>query len=221
MFGLKGTVSVFGFLVMGVAMASPILPTSYDMPNGDGVASGGSFNYWDLSYTGTGNTSLDTSPLAGGLGDLTDGIIASGNWSDVENVAGTGPYVGWRAGLNGNPQITFHFDPGSTIETVTVYVDDSNGNGGVDLPDSVIINGVTFDVDQFLAGAEPKSFTFTDLGFVGDTITIDLIASSQWVFASEITFDSQPVPEPLTLAVLGAGVLGMARRRKLKGAKGS
>lgn len=216
MFGLKGSLSVGCILCVGVAMASPILPTSYDMPNGDGVISGGSFNYWDLNYTGTGNTSLDNDPLSGGLGDLTDGVIASGNWSAVENVEGTGPYVGWRAGLNGNPQITFHFDPGSTIETVTVYVDDANGDGGVDLPDSVIINGVTFDIDQFLAGAEPKSFTFSNLGFVGDTMTIDLIASSEWVFASEITFDSQPVPEPMTLAVLGAGAVALVRKRKRK-----
>ena len=34
-------------------------------------------------------------PLAAAWGDLTDGIIASSNWFNVENTAGTGPYVGW------------------------------------------------------------------------------------------------------------------------------
>ena len=37
--------------------------TSYDMPNGDGQAHSGSFNYWDLAYSGSGATSTDGAPL--------------------------------------------------------------------------------------------------------------------------------------------------------------
>ncbi len=33
--------------------AATITPTSYAMRNGDGQASSGSFNYWDLAYSGT------------------------------------------------------------------------------------------------------------------------------------------------------------------------
>ncbi len=205
---------VVGLMVMaGASIAVPILPSSYDMSNGDGVVSGGSFNYWDLSYSGSGNTSLDNDFLSGGLGDLTDGIIASDNWNVVENIEGTGPYVGWRAGLNGDPQITFYFESSFIFNEITVYVDDSDGNGGVSLPDAVIINGVTYDVDETLAGSEPKSLTFSNLALTSDNIVIDLIASGDWVFASEITFDAEPVPEPVTLAVLGAGLLGFIRRK--------
>lgn len=206
--------SIGAALAASAAYSSPVNPLSYDMPNGDGVLSGGSFNYWDLNYTGSGNTSLDGDPLSGGLGDLTDGIIATENWFTTENLDGTGPYVGWRAGLNGNPLITFNFASGTVIETLTVFVDDSDGNGGVDLPDAVVINGTSYDVDQFLIGTEPKSFTFSNLGFAGETLTVELITSADWVFASEITFDSEPVPEPITMVVLGAGMIGFLRRKR-------
>ena len=34
--------------------AAPIAVTSYNMPNGSGQASGGTYNYWDLAYNGAG-----------------------------------------------------------------------------------------------------------------------------------------------------------------------
>src|SRR5438067_2130557 len=76
-------------------LLSQLTPISYDMPNGFGRASGGMYNYWDKQYTGTGSTMTDGALLTGGLGDLTDGVIAGGHWYDVENIQGTGPYVGW------------------------------------------------------------------------------------------------------------------------------
>jgi hypothetical protein len=82
--------------VAAPARAAQIFASSYAMPNGYGTATGGNFNYWDLNYTGSGSTNVDGAPLSGGLGDLTDGIIASGRWNTVENGAGTGPYVGWQ-----------------------------------------------------------------------------------------------------------------------------
>ena len=38
------------------ASASSVFSSGYDMPNGDGTASGGSYNYWDKFYTGSGAT---------------------------------------------------------------------------------------------------------------------------------------------------------------------
>ena len=45
------------FLAFGLApaQAAPISPSSYDMLNGNGRASAGTFNYWDLSYNGSGS----------------------------------------------------------------------------------------------------------------------------------------------------------------------
>lgn len=57
------------------------------MPNGNGTATGGFFNYWDRDYTGNGSVAPISAPhtndgeaLSGGLGDLTDGVIATQDW---------------------------------------------------------------------------------------------------------------------------------------------
>lgn len=205
----------FGLVLSGltaVTIVHAASPVSYDMLNGNGVASGGSFNYWDLGYTGAGQTNVDNSPLSGGLGDLTDGIIATDNWFAVENVAGTGPYVGWR---DLNPVITFNFAGVQSINGVTIYADDSDGNGGVSLPDGVVINGTLYDVDETLFGSEPKALAFTNLGLNTDTVTVELIRSNAWVFVSEVEFDAVPEPTSLAALALGAGFLATrARRRK-------
>jgi len=70
-----GYVAVAGAFLADPAGASSLPVASYDMNNGDGQASGGSFNYWDRFYTGTGATTTDDAPLNGGVGDLTDGIV--------------------------------------------------------------------------------------------------------------------------------------------------
>ena len=68
------------------AAAGNVVPTSYDMLNGQT----GSFTYWDDSYNGTGSPTTSGDLLTGGLGDLTDGVIATENWFSTP-----GPYVGW------------------------------------------------------------------------------------------------------------------------------
>ncbi|MBM3523882.1 MAG: PEP-CTERM sorting domain-containing protein [Alphaproteobacteria bacterium] len=225
-------------LIATTATALPLTPASYDMRNGNGQANGGTFNYWDLAYSGAGATNVDGAPLSGGMGDLTDGVVAGANWFDVENGAGTGPYVGWLACTSptcvANPTITFRFTPGPletfVYNSVTLHLDDANGNGGVQLPDSVAvsINGapavITPVVDPI--GDAPLAVTI-DLGGIlgdpaGDTVAIQLIQKDQWVFLSEVAFsgdiiirDDFGVPAPASLALLGAALiaLGSARRR--------
>ena len=110
-------------LAAASAQAQQIQPQTYDMPNGYGQANGGGRNYWDASYNGNGDPLLDYSPLSGGTGDLTDGVIATQRWDEVENDAGTGPYVGWN---KGDPWvITFHFDGVQNFGSVTAKNTDS------------------------------------------------------------------------------------------------
>ena len=120
-----------GLLGASAAGATVVNATSYDMVNGNGQASNGSFNYWDLEYTGAGSTNVDGSPLSGGLGNLTDGVIATDNWFNTENGAGTGPYVGW---LSTDPVIDFFFAAITSFNSITFNVDDSEGAGGVSQP---------------------------------------------------------------------------------------
>lgn len=187
-----------------LAHAGTLSPLSYDMLNGNGIASGGSFNYWDLFYNGVGPTNVDNAPLSGGLGDLTDGVIAVDNWFAVENIDGTGPYVGWRTF---DPVITFNFAGLVSIDAVTLHLDDSDGAGGVSLPTGVSINNVFYDIDETAAGAEPKAITLTGLGLVSATATVQLHRSNEWVFLSEVLW----TPEPASLASLLA-LIALRRR---------
>ena len=73
---LKSSLVIAAMSIATAAHAVPIVPTSYEMPNG----TTGTYSYWDDSYDGTGNNQLNFAALAGGTGDLTDGVIAVDNW---------------------------------------------------------------------------------------------------------------------------------------------
>jgi len=178
------------------AWGAPIMPQSYEMINGGAST----LNYWDDSYNGSGNKTVSYDKLSGGLGELTDGVIASQNWFDSP-----GPYVGWNN--SHTPVITFHFSTKVTINTINVYVDDSNGAGSVNLPGSVRIQMGSYDnsfVVSELAGAEPKLLQYTGLNLSGRelVLTLNHRTGAIWLMASEITFDGTATPEPLPAILL-------------------
>lgn len=201
---------VLGFAAAGAAIAAQVQPISYDMPNG----SIGTYEYFDDTYTGSGCITCELSPLSGGLGQLTDGIVAQSSWFVVEPPAGPGPYVGW---MNVDPTITFHFGTSTAIDSVTFHFDDA-GSGTVAAPLSVTIGAANFPVTN-PPGLDPFAFTVSGLGFVGTDLTVQIHRADVWSFVSEVTFQS-PVPEAGTSAMLLAGLgvmVGLARRRKQRG----
>jgi len=204
---LKTTLVSFALLASQAVHAGLINPSSYDMLNG----STGSYTYWDDTYSGSGSTTTSFAALTGGLGDLTDGFVATGNWNTNPSA-----YVGW---MNYNPLITFNFASNVMVDSITVYVDDSNGLGGVSPPSSVDIGLSGSALTNFVT-ADPNtsnslSYTFDNLGLEGNAIDIQFNRSNSWVFVSEITFDGQvaSVPEPSTLAIFALGMIGLASRR--------
>jgi PEP-CTERM motif len=219
---LTGVTAFVGALAAALlatpAMAAQLFATSYDTPNGDGVAHSGSFNYWDVAYTGAGLRMVDDAPLSGGLGDLTDGVVANDFWFNVENAAGTGPYVGWRGDFGVlNPLVTFHFAGLPTISSISIHLDNSL-TGGVGTPDQILLDGVSY---AFVGPAVGTigTVTFDGLNLTGATHTIQFVQDPTfvWTFVSEISFfgDSDGrVPEPATLALLGIGLAGLGFSRR-------
>jgi len=224
----------FAIFAIGAAIAAAtpatavqIFSIGYDTPNGNGNASTGSaFNYWDLNYSGVGSTTTDGAPLSGGSGDLTDGVAASDFWYNVENFAGTGPYVGWvnRPGGVSNPLLTFYFSGGPTITSLSAHIDNSFF-GSVGAPASVLVNGV----DYGFTGPAPGTIgwlTVSGLNLTGNTLTVQFNQRTDfaWVFVSEVTFDGSAsvvpgvpgIPEPATWAMMiaGFGFVGAAARRR-------
>ena len=87
--------------------AGTLTPKSYDLPNGQ--LGGDVPNFFDDTYTGTGNKHAVLAPLTGGLGDLTDGVIATTNWNGQYL-----RYVGWDSI---DPKISFHVETYGSILT--------------------------------------------------------------------------------------------------------
>ncbi len=210
---IKSTLSAVAILMFASAsQAAVVSPTSYDLTNGHS----GSYNYWDDSYTGSGNNQANGTTLTGGLGDLTDGVIATQNWNFIEGPVGPhGPYVGWA---NINPTVNFHFGSVVNIDTITVYADDANGYGGVSAPLSITINGTNFSVSD-PASANPLVLTFDNLNLSTSDIDITFYRKSSWVFISEVTFEgASAVPVPAAAWLFGSGLIGMigmSRRRSV------
>lgn len=207
----------FAALAPSEVMAANIVPTSYSMPNGDGQAHNGSYNYWDANYSGSGSTNIDGAALSGGLGKLTDGIVSTSFWQIVSNNAGTGEYVGWLSSNTLNPVITFNFSGSPLIDSISIQMDNSQ-YGGVFAPAAIWIDGVNKSFTAPTPGSV-GSVSFTGLNLSGNSHTIEFQQQTgTWTFVSEISF-AGAVPEPETYVMLlaGLGLLGsVARRRKLK-----
>jgi hypothetical protein len=205
-------------LAAAPASAVQIFSTSYAMPNGNGQAVGGSYNYWDVAYSGSGSTTTDGAALSGGSGDLTDGVTTTATWNTVENGAGTGPYVGWYKPSIADPTINFAFGAGNTIDTVRIWADNS-GIGGVFGPADILIDGVSQTYTLPTAGTA-GSFDITGLSLTGTGHSIQFKqAGGAWVFVNEVEFFGSVVgnvPEPAAWAMLigGFGLLGAVSRRR-------
>ncbi|MEW6249266.1 MAG: C25 family cysteine peptidase [Planctomycetota bacterium] len=165
--------------------ASRVRAVTYDMLNGET----GQYTYFDDIYNGSGNPTQPLSPLSGGLGELTDGVIATQNWNST-----SGPYVGWHTII---PTITFHFAAPVRIHTVKLYVDDSNGAGGVYPPADVrlTMGGTVLNFPgEDPPGGQPFALVFGNLNLQGTALEVRLgRTGSNYLMISEAEFYGGPL----------------------------
>lgn len=224
--------------VMGTAHAGLISVDSYSMLNG----SRGSFTYFDDNYTGIGDTTVVNAALSGGVGKLTDGVIAEQIWCNTEST-GTcsalvqnindlqdinGLYVGW---VNLDPIITFSFAPNTKINRVFIYADDSEfspvtqtitegafGFGGLQAPASVAITELSqvFSLGN-VANAGPNKYVIDFDLIETDTLTLQFNRNNTpWILISEIQFENTTSVSAPSSALLMVASIFMLFRLKRK-----
>jgi hypothetical protein len=191
------------------AFANQLTVSSYSMYNG----ATGSFNYRDFTYSPCNGGVCDTTGalLSGGTGKLTDGNLPSLSWYQY---GGSTPWVGWDVFQGGsNPTVTFNFNGTVHIDSVTVWVDNTIGAGGVYLPSSIFIDGQSFSISPDNVNPNPRAYTFSGLNINASNVNVQFFQSSyQWLMVGEVSFDdgTTRVPEPGTMFLLGLGLFGLA-----------
>ena len=221
---LKPASLLSALLLLGLvpvsALASALTVTSYSMPNGGT----GSYIYQDTTYSDCVASDCTTTgaALSGGTGRLTNGVIPTADWNAGANSSG---WIGWSSGeINGtNPTITFHFAGSQTVNSVSIWYDNSLGTGGVTEPSSVSIDGTTYTFTPDSTGG-PQEFTVSGLNLTGSTATLQFFQGTDvWIMIGQVSFNGTPAtsasPEPETNLLMGVGLLAtaltLAARRRL------
>jgi hypothetical protein len=104
-------------VTVAFAAGERLHPTAYAGPNGSLGPDGLQFR--DNLYAGTGDRNQDGAALAGGLGQLTDGMTGCGDDPTADCGSGRGyDWVGWRE----NPTLVFTFGTRCHFDSVQVFV---------------------------------------------------------------------------------------------------
>lgn len=177
-----------------------VYPVSYDMANGQR----GSYSYYDWTYNGSGDVNSAGSALSGGVGQLTDDIIGSG---DIVAELGNNRAFEWVGWTTITPVITFQFSEVTTFSELKFVLgrDMNRATNNVNLPSLITIE---FGVDDGAGGvAYTDTFTYDmpapfqnewksrivdvplDRDYDGQVVRVTLTdGNGPWIFLSEVMF---------------------------------
>ena len=213
------TLFVLTFSLVAPAQGDILTPSSYDMIGGGTSSPPFNHRLWDEKYPQTSNYQ----PLSGGLGDLTDGLITTSNWTHSTDYI---YYVGWYEGDLRNPTIDFYFSGPVTITDIGIHFNAGYVPGSVHF--TVGSTTENFDVDHVNPGggaaARWVDFALTSPS-IGDSIQVTLNdrASNDvdipgwptdWILLTEVQFEGSPVPIPGAVWLLGSGLIGLVGIRR-------
>ena len=212
---------IFGAFIVGLVpsfmLATPLSVASYSMPNGGT----GSYVYQDINYSNCPASDCTTTgaALSGGTGRLTNGVIPTTDWNVGSNSAG---WIGWESGeTNGaNPAVTFNFAGPSTINSISIWYDNSLGTGGVTEPASASIDGSNYAFAPNTVEG-PQNVTLSGLNISGGSVSVQFFqGADEWIMIGQVSFNgtsgTSAVPEPGTDCLIGgllAGMLALKGRR--------
>jgi hypothetical protein len=204
-------VCMLAALASASAVAGTLSVSSYSMFNGGT----GLYDYRDFTYLPcAGVCDVTGAQLSGGTGKLTDGVLPADSWYQYGYLT---PWVAWYSSYPNetNPTVTFYFDSTVTVDSVTVWVDNSLLYD-VSLPSAFSVDGIVFPIAYDATNPAPRAYTLSGLNITGDSVDVQFFQGSQpWLAVGEVSFDgSLTVPEPATWALMAGGLaLALLRRR--------
>lgn len=198
------------------AAAAPLHVASYDMQNGEEYTSFGGWEYFDETYSGSGDTTTARAALSGGTGDLTDGVIGTATWqpkvfgmTDAEKAAiqaDMRPYVGWYVqeskGAPYEVAIKFNFDSTVIANSVTIHGLMGNlnrsSNNEPTMPDYFRLTNGDTTVTLDMSGTPHATRTYAETidlgGMEGDSLTLSMgfdFDPSDWFSGRDFIFVSE------------------------------